>query len=101
MPGLRAIPAVITDVGAAHRGEIRAARHLHVRVEQRCGLDHVERFARRDAFHDVDEHDVAERALHAIERAGGPHVPRAEERDLGATHELAPSTGTMETRRRP
>ena len=84
MPGLRAMPAVMTTmselavvvvaVGSGQRGVIAV---------DRPGLQQVERLALRNALDDVDQHDVAELLLDDVLRHGGADVAGAHDGDLG------------------
>ena len=61
MPGLRGTPAVtMHDVGALDGVVVVGAGELGVEAVDRRGLRDVERLALRDAFGDVEQHDVAE-----------------------------------------
>ena len=87
MPGLRGTPAVtMHDVGAVDRVVGIGAGEFGVEAVDRRGLGEIERFALRDAFGDVEQHDVAEllEADEMGERAAD--LAGADQCNLGTRH---------------
>ncbi len=88
MPGLRGTPAVTMHTSASAIAVVAVgADELGVEIVDRRGFGDVERLALRDAFHDVEHHDVAKlfEADEVGERAAD--LAGADQRNLFTRHD--------------
>ena len=87
MPGLRGTPAVtMHDVRAGDVGVVVRALELRVEAFDRAGLREVERLALRQAFDDVEQHDVAQFLERREMGERAADLSAADERDFLAGH---------------
>jgi hypothetical protein len=86
------------DVGALDVGVVVGALEAGVEAVDGGGLGDVERLALRDAFGDVEQHDVAEFLQRGQMGERAPDLPGADQRDLRSCH--CPSSPRAGSKRR-